>query len=133
MRQFNIYYYSELSAEILYQHLSEYGVYKISATHTSETVSISDWFHFVDTEIIEDPLTVESHDSDKALAKMAGILSDGPVPILERAGVEEPKRQFFSDFMTAFYEGEYNVSTGRRVNYIHSAGDSLMEEYESMN
>lgn len=132
MRQFRMYYFSELSADIMYQQCPDTGIYRISATHTNEAVPISDWFHFVDTEITEDPLIVESNDSNEALANMAGTLSDGPIPVLERAGIEEPTRQFFSDFMSAFYEGEYNINTGRRKDYVHDAGDSLMEEYESM-
>lgn len=132
LRRFEMYYFSEVNADILYRYRPEYERYKISATHTTSNVPISCWFHFSDVEVEdkEDPLHFESDGPVEPLALMAGKLAPGPKAILERADVPEPRRQFFTDFMCALANGDYNINDGRDVEYKHPAGDWLMEMTE---
>jgi hypothetical protein len=129
---FKIRYWSEVMAELCYRYRPEYGTYKISATHPR--VYISDWFHFSDTTIPErrDPMFFEASNPVEPIARMAGELYVGAEPVLEHFDMEEPKRQFFTDFMDAMAHGEYIVETGRKRDYLHPAGDWLLDEYESL-
>lgn len=132
LSRFQLYYFSEVHADILYRYRPEYDTYKISATHPR--VSISDWFQFIESDVTQkdDPLFFESEDHIEPVAKMANKLSPGAEHILEARNVADPRRQFFSDFMTAMATGEYNVNDGRSEEYIHPAGDWLLEEYEKL-
>jgi hypothetical protein len=132
LRQFNMYYYSELSAVISLSYDAEQDMYIVSATHTTDAVGILDWFHFVDEDVTAEKLVYNSPDSFTALAKMADKLSTGPVPVLDNYDIPDPRRQFFTDFMTAMYTREYNVSHGRRTDYISDAGDNLMERAQRL-
>lgn len=130
LSRFTLYYFSEVSAELLYRYRPEYGTYKISATHPR--VTISDWFHFVDSDVEprHDPLTFESEDKVEPVAKMAGKLSPAAVDILFNYEVDDAERQFFTDFMCGLAHGHYGINDPRDVEYIHPAGDWLLEQYE---
>lgn len=143
LSRFSMYYFSEVSADILYRYLPDGGnlhgvskdLYKISATHPRNNVPISDWFHFADSTIgpKDDPLSFESENPVEPLALMAGRLWRGPESILVRIDeVDDPKRQFFSDFMCAIVFGEYDINDERANDYIHPSGDWLLSEYERL-
>lgn len=131
LSRFELYYYSEVSADILYRYRPEYNTYKISATHPNVTISC--WFHFVDSDVEpkDDPLWFESEDQIEPLAKMAGKLAPAAVDILRNFEVTNPKIQFFTDFMCALSYGGYNIYDERSVEYYHPAGEWLLEQYEN--
>jgi len=136
LSRFSMYYYSEVSADILYRYRPEYGTYKISATHPNSSVPVSDWFHFSDHSLKdrEDPLYFESESRIEPLALMAEELHYGPKMIL--SDVDEisisPRRQFFSDFMCALTYGEYSLYDNRAKDYHHEAGDWLMQKADKL-
>lgn len=134
LSRFQLYYFSEVSADLLYRYRPEYDLYKISATHPRDTVTIGDWFHFVDVEIDEknDPLSFESPDAIEPLARMADTLSPAPEHLLQRHDVEDERLQFFTDFMCALAHGQYSINDARSVEYEHPAGKWLYDEYEKL-
>lgn len=129
MREFSISYFSEVSAVLT---LTE--GYRLKATHPMDTVTISDWFHFSGTAPKGDPLLITGDTVADVLAKMADRLYPGARIILERNdNVDEPRKQFFTDFFIAFVIGDYHPASQKYPSdWEHPAGEWLLRHHRKI-
>lgn len=128
-RRFSLYYFSEVAAVVRVT-----DSYRIVAEHPTSNVPISDWFHFVEEDVDDDPLVVENDNLFDALALMADELCPGAIHILEQDDrIDDNREQFFTDFALAFVLGEYNYQQALPLStYSHPVGSRLEQRAKEL-